>query len=133
MAEAKRKKWYRWLKRAVLGPARRQVNAYKRPVKTVKVGINYPWGDYGCDFGAVPASRTRAAWKRNIARDLGNLKRYGVFAVRWFILADGLAYGSGTDAPQKTTTSSGDVWTFSAPQQFDVTAIKNDFKSLVSG
>jgi hypothetical protein len=66
------------------------------------VGINYPWYDYGWDFGAAPPGWRRRAepnWTRSIRKDLRRLGGLGIKVVRWFILADGLAYGSGPHAP----------------------------------
>ena len=80
------------------------------------VGINYPWIDYGWDFGGPPAewvaSGNPAAWrekKRNlIEEDFGRFAARGIFAVRWFLLADGLNYGMGECAPQRAAHG----WTF---------------------
>ena len=70
-------------------------------------GINYPWLNYGWDFGDPPAGWTggqdpeafRAAQRTVIAADLRDLAALGVTLVRWFVLADGLSYGLGTGAP----------------------------------
>ncbi len=63
-------------------------------------GINYPWLNYGWDFGDPPPNWTggldaaafRASQRDTVARDLGRLAPAGVRVVRWFVLADGLAY-----------------------------------------
>jgi hypothetical protein len=54
------------------------------------VGVNYPWGNYGTDFGT-------SAWGNQgvgenstaISSDFANLSEAGVKVVRWFILCDG--------------------------------------------
>ena len=77
------------------------------------VGINYPWIDYGWDFGDPPAAWVHAqnlpAWreqKRNrIVSDFTRLADLGLFAVRWFILPDGTNYGTGNEAPRQSNNS----------------------------
>lgn len=72
------------------------------------VGINYPWINYGWDFGDPPPGWTggppvaewRAQQRRQIATDLAEFARLGLFAVRWFVMGDGTNYGFGDDAPQ---------------------------------
>ncbi len=71
-------------------------------------GINYPWLNYGWDFGEPPAGWTgglnrkafRAAQQAALAKDLRDLRALGMEVVRWFVLADGLTYGTGDFAPQ---------------------------------
>ncbi len=61
-------------------------------------GINYPWMDYGWDFGVPPGGWTggqeqqefRASRRTRIAADLQRLAGEGFSVVRWFVLADGL-------------------------------------------
>jgi hypothetical protein len=69
----------------------------------VEVGVNYPWLDYGWDFGAAPPSwrsgRTVPRWFDIIDAHLDYFADLGISVVRWFILADGLAYGTGPTAP----------------------------------
>jgi hypothetical protein len=80
------------------------------------VGINYPWIDYGWDFGDPPpewiSSGSLPAWRekkrRQIDEDFRLFASQGIFAVRWFLLADGLNYGMGEFAPREF----GDSWTF---------------------
>jgi hypothetical protein len=80
------------------------------------IGINYPWIDYGWDFGPPPpmwvACNDLPAWRaqkrRQIEEDFRQFASQGIFAVRWFLLADGTNYGTGEFAPKKT----GDDWTF---------------------
>jgi len=72
------------------------------------VGINYPWINYGYDFGDPPPSWVnpgqvqawRARKRERIASDLRYFKCLGFFAVRWFLLADGTNYGMERQAPQ---------------------------------
>jgi hypothetical protein len=70
----------------------------------VQVGVNYPWFDYGWDFGLGPPSwrcgRSTPRWYDEIDQDLSHLRDLGVSVVRWFILADGLTYGTGDEAPR---------------------------------
>ena len=71
-------------------------------------GINYPWMNYGWDFGDPPEGWTggldreafRAAQHQMLLQDLLDLRASGMEVVRWFVLADGLVYGTGTSAPQ---------------------------------
>jgi hypothetical protein len=80
------------------------------------VGINYPWIDYGWDFGDPPHAwvppEELPAWlktkRKQIETDFRLLASQGIFAVRWFLLADGLNYGIGEFAPRQT----GEAWTF---------------------
>lgn len=55
-------------------------------------GANYPWSNYGTDFGAsawghqgISDPKTR----RKVSEDLAFLKSKGVTVVRWFLFADG--------------------------------------------
>jgi hypothetical protein len=74
----------------------------------MKIGINYPWEDYGWDFGDppeewVPAS-SRAAWRQEkrqrMGETLAELAQLGLASVRWFLLGDGTNYGLGEEAPR---------------------------------
>ena len=72
------------------------------------IGVNYPWLNYGWDFGDPPTDWTRgldreafrAEQRAALAVDLAHLRELGMDVVRWFLLADGLAYGSGEFAPR---------------------------------
>jgi hypothetical protein len=83
---------------------------------TFQVGINYPWIDYAWDFGAPPSAWVNeqyvAEWRekkrRQIVEDFRAFAEMGLFAVRWFILADGLSYGTGAEAPKQIDGK----WTF---------------------
>jgi hypothetical protein len=66
-------------------------------------GVNYPWFSYGWDFGPAPPGWRGGpdpGWVPHIGQHLQHLAAIGVTVVRWFILADGLAYGTGPDAPK---------------------------------
>jgi len=69
----------------------------------MRVGVNYPWVDYGWDFGVAPplwrAADRDPRWLSVIDDDLRRFQTLGITVLRWFILADGLTYGSGSDAP----------------------------------
>ncbi|MFN0123317.1 MAG: hypothetical protein ACKV2V_22675 [Blastocatellia bacterium] len=76
--------------------------------KDFLVGINYPWINYGWDFGAPPPAwigeHTVAEWRKKqraqIVADMRQIADLGLFAVRWFILGDGLNYGMGEHGPK---------------------------------
>ncbi|MBN1568171.1 MAG: hypothetical protein JXA73_10015 [Acidobacteria bacterium] len=78
------------------------------------VGINYPWINYGWDFGDAPeawvAGDRLPAWReakrKQIEEDFGRFAGQGMHAVRWFLLGDGLNYGMNELAPRKA----GDKW-----------------------
>lgn len=81
----------------------------------MQVGVNYPWLDYGWDFGLGPpewrGNRATPRWYGEVDKHLEHLHDLGISVVRWFILADGLTYGTGIDAP----TLSGGRWRFDPP------------------
>src|SRR6478735_7675118 len=84
----------------------------------MRVGVNYPWFDYGWDFGLAPPS-WRAPdrdprWVGAIDDDLRRFQALGITVVRWFILADGLTYGSGNEAPWPDPVRP-DIWHFDPP------------------
>jgi hypothetical protein len=97
-------------------------------------GINYPWLNYGWDFGDPPPGWSggqetdafRAAQRETIAKDLRAIAASGMTVVRWFLLADGLSYGTG---PQRPTLDGkfhmlppGDPW---------IRQMVEDFKNLL--
>ena len=61
------------------------------------LGANYPWLNYGWDFGLPPPAWTggrsaqefRAEQRRTIAADLRHAADLGLSVVRWFLLGDG--------------------------------------------
>jgi len=83
----------------------------------MQVGVNYPWFDYGWDFGVPPPGWRPSAtprWVGEIDVHLRHFQRLGVSVVRWFILADGLTYGSGETAPRPDPVLE-NAWRFDAP------------------
>jgi hypothetical protein len=81
------------------------------------VGVNYPWFSYGWDFGPAPPgwrSGHDPAWVPHIGQHLQHLAAIGVSVVRWFILGDGLSYGTGPDAP-RLVTGDRSGWGFDPP------------------
>ena len=82
----------------------------------MQIGINYPWIDYGWDFGDPPPAWVveedlpgwRSRKRAQIEADFGRFSSQGIFAVRWFLLADGTNYGTGEFAPRRA----GNAWTF---------------------
>src|SRR5690349_4575561 len=84
----------------------------------MQVGVNYPWVDYGWDFGAGPpdwnGGRTSPRWFDRLDADLERFRELGITVVRWFILADGLTYGTGPEAPF-VDPSDDRVWRFEPP------------------
>ena len=81
----------------------------------MQVGVNYPWLDYGWDFGLGPpewrGNRTTPRWYGEVNKQLEHLHDLGITVVRWFVLADGLTYGTGDSAP----TLNGGRWRFDPP------------------
>lgn len=77
-------------------------------INRMPVGINYPWIDYAWDFGIPPAAwvkpgdleRWREEKRAKVREDFRTFSNLGLFAVRWFMLADGLSYGVGDEAPR---------------------------------
>ena len=90
----------------------------------MQVGVNYPWFDYGWDFGLGPPDwrghRTTPRWYDEIDNHLEHLHELGISIVRWFILADGLTYGTGPDAPYLDPVSA--EWRFT-PQPISADAL----------
>ncbi|MEQ1898012.1 MAG: hypothetical protein ABL971_11565 [Vicinamibacterales bacterium] len=80
--------------------------------------MNYPWFDYGWDFGLGPAAwrggRTTPRWADAVDGHLRHFQRLGISVVRWFVLADGLTYGIDADAPAPDPAAPGG-WRFDPP------------------
>lgn len=98
---------------------------------TIDVGINYPWGEYGWDFG-VPPWGTRKPWASALTSDLQLFRQLRIFCVRWFILGDGFTYGSGSGIapyPDPNPRRSGQ-WRFDDPPRL-TNAFLQDFTSLL--
>jgi hypothetical protein len=85
----------------------------------MQVGVNYPWRDYGWDFGLGPPTwrggSTTPRWYPEIDAHLRRFQDIGVRVVRWFILADGLTYGVGAEAPTSDRLAKGG-WRFDPPR-----------------
>jgi hypothetical protein len=84
------------------------------------VGVNYPWFSYGWDFGPGPPgwrSGHDPDWVPHIGQHLDHLAAIGVSVIRWFILGDGLSYGTGPDAPKLDRFATRDRagWRFNPP------------------
>jgi len=90
----------------------------------MRVGVNYPWFDYGWDFGLGPdlwrGARVTPRWYDEIDQHLRHFRDLGITVVRWFILADGLTYGTGDDAPRSDRWAQ-ETWHFDPP------ALSEDF------
>jgi hypothetical protein len=84
------------------------------------VGVNYPWFSYGWDFGPAPPGwrdGTDPAWVAHIGRHVEHLTALGISVIRWFVLGDGLTYGTGPDAPKldRFATRGRTGWRFGPP------------------
>jgi len=90
-------------------------------------GVNYPWFSYGWDFGPAPPgwrSGADPAWAAHIGQHLEHLAAIGISVVRWFILGDGLSYGTGPYAPKPDSSAASD----SADWRFDPPALAGSFQ-----
>ena len=90
-------------------------------------GVNYPWFSYGWDFGPAPPgwrSGDAPAWATHIDQHVQHLSEIGISVVRWFVLGDGLSYGTGRDAPKLDRRAAGQ----SAGWRFDPPALVNEFQ-----
>ncbi len=99
----------------------------------MKVGVNYPWKNYGWDFGVGPWGMRRA-WEAELVDELRALRKLGVHAVRWFVLGDGLTYGTGAAAPTEDRDrlwQGHPQWRFIPPEAEGTRAIVEDFRALL--
>ncbi len=56
------------------------------------LGVNYPWRNYGHDFGEAWTPHDGAGtYQQQLDADFAYLKEHGVETVRWFLFADGRA------------------------------------------
>ena len=58
------------------------------------LGVNYPWVNYGQDFGRGPGGARGVSTtdtRRAVAQDFERIQAVGVALVRWFLLCDGLS------------------------------------------
>lgn len=98
------------------------------------VGVNYPWFNYGWDFGEAPPgwrSTSDPNWVTHIDNDLQLFQRLGIRVVRWFILADGLTYGVGQQAPHlDTDPRRTGQWRFDDPPTLSET-LQRHFRMLL--
>jgi hypothetical protein len=98
----------------------------------MQVGVNYPWLDYGSDFGLGPpawrGSRQAPRWVDLIDAHLNRLRALGISVVRWFILADGLTYGTDGEAPRPEGATAAD-WRFEPPALGE--GVIDDFDALL--
>lgn len=79
------------------------------------VGLNYPWFDYGWDFGDAPPNWRHGSdpnWAGFVDANLEYFHDLGIRVIRWFIFGDGLCYGSGKQAPQENPAGE---WDFDPP------------------
>jgi hypothetical protein len=106
----------------------------RKKLERIKVGINYPWGQYGWDFGASlwnkdkwghrtwPRGECRCDksntyledWRIKVRRHIEELSNLKIFAIRWFILGDGFNYGISNDAPGRDANRPQE-WRFDPP------------------
>ena len=93
----------------------------------MQVGVNYPWFDYGWDFGVPPPGwrGDQPRWVEHIDADLQRLHDLGISVIRWFVLGDGLTYGTAEQAPWHD----GFDWHFSPPPMDE--QVGRDFELLL--
>jgi len=94
---------------------------------TIPIGVNYPWGEYGWDFGLHTWGRR--PWTKTIASALNEFKDLKIRVVRWFILADGMCYGTGAQAPKWNKQKK--YWECTPPGKISIKPIVEDFKLLL--
>ncbi|MEN3369062.1 MAG: hypothetical protein V7609_1205 [Verrucomicrobiota bacterium] len=97
----------------------------------MNVGVNYPWNNFGADFGDPPPGwGQRRDWERTLATEIDHLRTLGVRALRWFILADGLLLGTGAGAVPHVDRSRPGQWRFDQVPQL-TTEFVQDFRRLL--
>jgi hypothetical protein len=130
-------------KSEMVQPKKYTAPTMKSSVKgTVEIGINYPWTQkyYGWNFGLPPQSYKKETeilgktvnWIDNLKDDLDEFKKFGISALRWFILADGFLYGVGADCPIEIKKK----WKFpvnlgNLPSLNDPNQILEDFEDML--
>jgi hypothetical protein len=100
----------------------------------LRVGVNYPWKNYGWDFGVGPWN-PRRAWQHGLVEELRAIRSLGVHCVRWFILCDGMSYGTGVHAPREDTSRmwhGHPQWRFVPPEGEQVREILQDLEVLLT-
>jgi hypothetical protein len=98
----------------------------------MRVGVNYPWFDYGWDFGTPPPGwrdREGPRWADHLDAHLERFLDLGIRVVRWFVLGDGLTYGAGANAPHLDVSGRAPRWRFEPPALDD--AFLADFGALL--
>jgi hypothetical protein len=69
------------------------------------LGVNYPWANYGQDFGLGPAGHrgiSRPETSSVVSKEFANIRECGASVVRWFLFADGRGgFHSEKDIPKK--------------------------------
>lgn len=97
------------------------------------VGVNLPWWHYGWDFGVGPWG-PRRPWEAGLVALLRELRGLGVHAVRWFVLGDGITYGTGDAAPREDPTRrwhGHPAWRFEPPDAAATAPLADDFRALL--
>jgi hypothetical protein len=116
------------------------------PPFKVAVGVNYPWFNYGWDFGIDPWIQ-RVSYTGNVQpkpwgapagnepvrAHLKRLKELGIRVVRWFILCDGMCYGTGEKSPRWNPQQ--EYWECTDPNDPDLrqdsAQIASNFRTLL--
>jgi len=70
-----------------------------------QLGVNFPWANYGQDFGASPAGHrgiSRPETSSAISAEFARIRDCGASVVRWFLFADGRGgFHSEKDVPRR--------------------------------
>lgn len=94
------------------------------------IGVNYPWFDYGWDFGDAPPGWRKDSnpfWATFIDNELQYLHGLGIRVIRWFVFCDGLTYGNGKQAPQQDQDGK---WCFNDPPKLSE-SFQQHFRKLL--